>query len=68
MSHFIKDEIQGLPGPLQTLPIELLEVNTTCPNYTHEGCRGPVESLKLLYIDIRVYKNAHVFYIEYFSF
>jgi hypothetical protein len=28
MSPFIKDEIQRLPGPLQTLPIELVEVNT----------------------------------------
>ena len=60
MSPFIKDEIERLPGPLETLFIELVEANTTCPNYTHEGCRRPVESLKLLYVDIRVYKNAFV--------
>ena len=28
MSPFIKDEIQRLRGPLQTLPIGLVEVNT----------------------------------------
>ena len=33
MSLFIKNEIQRLPGPLQTLPIKLVEVNTTCRNY-----------------------------------
>ena len=28
MSPLRKDEIQRLPGPLQTLPLELVEVNT----------------------------------------
>ena len=28
MSPFIKDEIQRLLGPLQTLPLELVGVNT----------------------------------------
>ena len=61
MSPFIKDEIHRLPGPLQTLPIELVEVSSLpVPIIPYEGCRGPVESLTLLYVGIRVYKNAFV--------
>ena len=37
MSPFIKDEIQRLPSPLQTLPIELVEVNTRGINNIKES-------------------------------
>ena len=59
MSHFIKDEIERLSSPLQTLPIELVEVSSLpVPVIPYEVCRGPMESLTLLYVDIRVYKSV----------
>ena len=53
MSPFIKEEIQRLPGPLQTLHIELVEVNTRpIPISPCEWCRGPVESLKVVLLNL----------------